>query len=46
MQVKQNFNKYYGAGLNACGMDFAKLQAAGYDTESTLSANISVPEIM
>ena len=32
--------------MNACGMSFAQLQAAGYDTESTLSPNISVPEIM
>ena len=44
--VKQNNNKYYGSAVNACGMSFAQLQAAGYDTESTLSPNISVPEIM
>ena len=44
--VHQNFNKYYGSGLNACGMSLAQLQAAGYDTASTLSPNISVPEIM
>lgn len=44
--VKQNWNKYYGSGLSACGMSLAQLQAAGYDTDSTLSPNISVPEIM
>ena len=44
--VKQNYNKYYGSGLNACGMSLAQLQAAGYDTDSTLSANITTAEII
>jgi hypothetical protein len=44
--VHQNYNSYYGAGLSACGHTFEQLQAAGYDTDSTLSPNITVQEIL
>lgn len=49
--VHQNNNRYFTPNntalpFNACGKSLAQLQAAGYETGSTISADLSVAGIM
>jgi len=49
--VHQHHNTYYTPNLttlpfNACGSTFQQLQAAGYEVGSTISADLTVLEIM
>ena len=49
--VTQDHNEYFTPNVssmpfNACGKSFAQLQAAGYEVGSTISADITVDQIM